>query len=61
MSVQDLCAVVGAVTGVLSFIWTIFQQNEIKRIKNQSYLKNSGFVEKNSKAGGDIAGRDIKK
>ncbi|MDR2975985.1 MAG: hypothetical protein LBV19_01555 [Streptococcaceae bacterium] len=59
--IQDISALIGAVTGIISLIWTVFQQKTISKIKTQLNLNNSGLIGKGSKAGGDIAGRDIKK
>ena len=55
--IQNICAVVGAITGLISLIWTIFQQKEIKKVRDNINLKNSGYI--GSNAGGCVAGRDI--
>lgn len=57
--IQNICAIVGAVTGVISLLWTFFQHKEIQRMRDNISLKDSGYVGSGAKAGRNISGRDI--
>jgi len=56
----NIWVALSSLVALLSLIRNISQKKEINHLKKEIYMKDSGSIGKNAKAGGDIVGRDKK-